>query len=121
MSHCPYSPWKSRRFILGLSLKSIPEYKIFLQDEDWQGRSFDPHHPKLFARVERQTIFPVPGHSLLVFTIRTFFVDVATLPSVDKQQISQCLDSMDEDILRYKGLMHDKSLIQDWLQSYFNL
>lgn len=89
--------------------------------EDWHGRSFDVEHPKLFARVERQTLFPVPGHSLLVFTIRTFFVDVATLPSVDKQQISQCMDSMDEDILRYKGLLLDKSPIQNWLQSYFNL
>lgn len=89
--------------------------------EDWHGRSFDPEHPKLYARVERQTLFPVPDHSLLVFTIRTFFVDVASMSAIDKQQISQCMDSMDEDILRYKGLLHDKGLIQSWLQSYFNL
>lgn len=84
---------------------------------DWHGRSFDPTSPKLFARVERQTLFPVPGHQLLVFTIRTFFVDVATLPAEEKLLIDACIGSMSEDILRYKGLAADRDAIRAWLRT----
>lgn len=83
--------------------------------EEWHGRSFDVAEPRLFARVERQTLFPVPGHDLLVFTIRTFFVDVATLPVEEKLQLDACLWSMSEDVLRYKGLAADRQAISDWL------
>lgn len=83
---------------------------------DWHGRSFDPENPRLFARVERQTLFPVPGHQLLVFTIRTFFVDVATLPAEEKLLIDACIGSMSEDILLYKGLAADRDAIRAWLR-----
>jgi hypothetical protein len=83
----------------------------------FKGRSFNPNDPELYARVERQTIFPVTK-DLLVFTIRTYFIDMAKLERSDRDQIVSCLHSMDEDVLRYKGLMHDREHQIKWLESF---
>ena len=84
--------------------------------EEWQGRSFDPQSPKLFIRMERQTLFPI-SEKLIGFTIKTSFTDVPTLPAVDIKLIIQCIEGMDEAILKYKGLINDKKNILRWLTS----
>ncbi len=95
-----------------------PAPPVGVAPSEWQGRSFDEASPRLFARVERQTVSPVPHTRLIVFTIRTYFVDVRTLSREDRDLMSLALDSMDEEILRYKGLFHDRPLIQRWLKSF---
>lgn len=92
----------------------IPPIGITL--EEWQGRSFDLQNPELFIRMERQTLFPI-SEKLIGFTIKTSFTDVRTLPSEDIRLIIQCIQSMDEAILKYKGLVHDKENILNWLSS----
>lgn len=84
----------------------------------WQGRHFDPANPQLYLRVERQVIQGFPAINTLLFTIRTYFYDVATL----KQSKQQCqtlraaLQSMSAETLRYKGLTQNLPLILDWLE-----
>ncbi len=83
----------------------------------FKGRSFNPAQPELYARVERQTLWPVTD-DLLIFTIRTYFIDIAKLERIDRELIVSCLKSMDEEILRYKGLIHDRESQIDWLMSF---
>ena len=86
-------------------------------EADFKGRSFNPDAPELYARIERQTLIPV-SQSLLIFTIRTYFVDIAKLERLDRELIAQCLRSMDEEILRYKGLVNDRENQLKWMLSF---
>lgn len=83
----------------------------------FKGRSFNPKSPELYARVERQTLLPVTN-DVLMFTIRTYFIDIAQLQRSDREQIVSCLQSMDEEILRYKGLLVDREHQIQWLLSF---
>ncbi|WPU66926.1 heme-dependent oxidative N-demethylase subunit alpha family protein [Peredibacter starrii] len=108
------------RFAWGVAtdnrLNHHPIPPIGMPMEEWQGRSFDPLNPKLFIRMERQTLFPI-SEKLIGFTIKTTFTDVETLPVEDLKLINQCIESMDEAILKYKGLIQDKDNILGWLSS----
>lgn len=97
-------------------LNHHPEPPPGISHDDWKGRSFDPSHPKLFIRLERQTLFPI-NKELIGFTIKTKFSDVPLLPKDDIKLIIQCIEGMDEKILRYKGLIQDKHHIIEWLTS----
>ncbi|MEE8428728.1 MAG: heme-dependent oxidative N-demethylase subunit alpha family protein [Gammaproteobacteria bacterium] len=46
---------------------------------DWRGRRFQTDNPKLFLRVERQTINRLPDVDAALFTIRTYFMDIKGL------------------------------------------
>lgn len=83
---------------------------------DWQGRRFNPVKPEMFVRIERQTLLPVPGHDLIVFTIATTFADVGKLPRDDRVLIASCIRSMDVELLRYKGLGQDRDVVLEWLE-----
>lgn len=89
-----------------------PPYGVTL--EEWQGRSFNVKSPELYVRIERQTLFPITDKTN-GFTIKTSFVNVSTLPSDDLRLIASCLESMDDKILSYKGLLHDKEPILSWI------
>ena len=95
-------------------LNHHPEPPPGVSEEDWRGRSFDPAHPKLFIRMERQTLFPI-NSEMIGFTIKTRFSDVSQLPKDDIKLIIQCIQSMDENTLLYKGLKQDKENILSWL------
>jgi hypothetical protein len=85
----------------------------------WLGRHFDPTNPHLYLRVERQVIHGFPSINTFLFTIRTYFYDVATLkqsPS-KRQAIQSALQSMSAATLRYKGLAESLPLILDWLEN----
>lgn len=83
---------------------------------EWQGRRFNPARPEMFVRIERQTLLPVPGHDLIVFTIATTFADVGKLPHDDRLLIASCIRSMDDELLRYKGLGQDRDVVLEWLE-----
>lgn len=108
------------RFAWGVAtddrLNHHPEPAQGISQEEWKGRSFDPENPRLFIRIERQTLFPI-DEKLNGFTIKTTFTDISKLPSGDIELISQCIRGMDEEILKYKGLHQDKNVILDWLDS----
>ncbi len=108
------------RFAWGVAtddrLNHHPEAPPGISDEEWKGRSFDLADPKLFIRMERQTLFPIT-EKLIGFTIKTSFCDVSTLPSEDLILIAQCIEGMDEAILKYKGLIRDRDPILNWIYS----
>ncbi len=97
-------------------LNHHPEAPPGISDEEWKGRSFNNLDPKLFIRMERQTLFPI-DEKLIGFTIKTSFVDVASLPVEDHKLIYQAISGMDQAILHYKGLITDRDPILTWLNS----
>lgn len=109
------------RFAWGLAsdnrLNHNPIAPKDIDADQWQGRHFDPANPELYLRVERQVIQGFPAINTLLFTIRTYFYDVATL----KQSKQQCqalraaLQSMSAETLHYKGLTQSLPLILGWL------
>ena len=84
----------------------------------WQGRRFDPDKPELYLRVERQVIYGFPELDAFLFTIRTYFYDVAELKQSPEKclALQSALQSMSDATLDYKGLTENKPLILDWLQ-----
>lgn len=113
------------RFAWGVAtddrLNHHPEAPKGILEEEWKGRSFNHLEPKLFIRMERQTLFPI-DEKLIGFTIKTTFTDVGSLPVEDLQHIHSAISGMDEAILRYKGLLFDQEPILTWLDSliHFN-
>lgn len=108
------------RFAWGVAtddrLNHHPETPPGLSDEQWKGRSFDNLNPKLFIRMERQTLFAIT-EKCIGFTIKTTFADVSELPREDLMLIAQSIEGMDEAILKYKGLISDREPILNWITS----
>lgn len=108
------------RFAWGVAtddrLNHHPEAPQGISEDEWKGRSFDSSSPKLFIRMERQTLFPIT-EKLIGFTIKTSFCDVSTLPSEDLILIARCIEGMDNAVLKYKGLITDRTPILNWIYS----
>jgi hypothetical protein len=87
--------------------------------EQWQGRHFDPTHPELYLRVERQVLKGFPAINTILFTIRTYFYDVASLIQSDdiRQALLSALRSMSPESQRYKGLTPSLPMILEWLET----
>nr|WP_262918988.1 DUF3445 domain-containing protein [Tunicatimonas sp. TK19036] len=109
------------RFAWGLGtdtrLNHHPKPPPGITSQEWMGRSFDPNHPQLYVRVERQTLTGFPEVQAVLFTIRTYFEEVHQLPRPEIQALSGAVTSMSEDALRYKGLHEDKAQLLGWLNS----
>jgi hypothetical protein len=109
------------RFAWGLAtddrLNHHPVTPDYVNTEQWQGRCFNPTNPVLFLRVERQVIQGFPAINTLLFTIRTYFYDVAILKraSEKRQALQSALQSMSAATLHYKGLTQNQPFILDWL------
>lgn len=88
-----------------------------LDASEWAGRSFDPEHPALFLRYERQTLTAFPELCASLFTIRTYFKDVSQMPSEEKESLALAIESMSPESLEYKGLTRSKSDILVWLRA----
>ena len=58
----------------------------------------------LFMRIERQVIWPIPDSEILLFTIRTYFRDCATLDEQQRLALIKAVNSMDEATLKYKNI-----------------
>jgi hypothetical protein len=108
------------RFAWGVAtddrLNHHPEAPHGVTDDEWKGRSFNTQAPELFIRMERQTLFPIT-EKLIGFTIKTSFCDVTELPNEDLILIAQCIEGMDVEILKYKGLINDRDPILNWIYS----
>jgi hypothetical protein len=85
----------------------------------WQGRRYDPTHPELYLRIERQVLKGFSAINTILFTIRTYFYDVETLKqSEDKRRaLLSALRSMSPETQRYKGLTQSLPIILEWLET----
>ena len=83
-----------------------------------QGRTFDTMDPVLELRIERQTLTSFAELSASLFTIRTYFLDVAgELSAEERLALGSAIDSMSPESLVYKGLDGSKEEIVGWLAS----
>lgn len=109
------------RFAWGLStdnrLNHHPEAPSSLLASQWQGRKFDPQHPQLYLRIERQVIWGLPEYQAALFTIRTYFKDCTLLKQDPVLRVKLCaaIESMSPESLIYKGLADSKVSILHWL------
>lgn len=115
------------RFAWGVAtdtrLNHHPEPALETKRRTWQGRRFNPDNPELYLRIERQTLHGFPAQQCILFTIRTYFLDINQLKS-DKQKISSliaALSTMKQESQSYKGLSKDYPAILDWLESIRSL
>lgn len=107
------------RFAWGVAtdtrLNHHPEPPAGYDAQAWTGRRFDPAHPALYLRVERQATVGFPAHDAFLFTIRTYFEDVAGLPADRLAALRAAIASMDHATLRYKGLERDRKAVMEWV------
>ena len=67
----------------------------------------DPNFENLYFRVETQTTAPVDDHTSLFF----IKVDVLPLSQVWDKRILESINSMTDNVLKYKGLEQIKDLL----------
>lgn len=109
------------RFAWGLStdtrLNHHPEAPSGVLVSQWQGRSFDSQHPRLYLRIERQVIWGLPEFEAALFTIRTYFRDCGLVKQdpVLRSKLYSAIQSMTPESLVYKGLVESKASILKWL------
>lgn len=85
----------------------------------WLGRHFNKHKPELYLRVERQTLHGFSAEKSVLFTIRSYLVDIKDLQH-NKGQIDallNALSTMQIDSQHYKGVYEERLEIIKWLQS----
>ena len=111
-------PWV--RFAWGLStdtrLNHHPEAPSGRVQNDWHGRRFDSGDPRLWLRVERQVLLPMPQWAAYVFLIRTYFEPVAGLSRDERGRLALAVETMEGDVLAYKGLAAERDAILTWLR-----
>lgn len=107
------------RFAWGLAtdarLNHHPEPPAGVDEQAWHGRRFEQEQPALFVRIERQTTVGFPEHDAFLFTIRTYFEEVAALKDDHLAQLRDAIASMGTAALRYKGLEGDRDDVSAWL------
>lgn len=110
------------RFAWGLGtdtrLNHHPEPPPGISPASWQGRHFDPAHPSLYVRVERQVLWGFPRQEAALFTIRTYFRDCARLALQERAQLRLAIASMTPETLVYKGLATHRDPILEWLAEH---
>lgn len=63
---------------------------------------------KMYARVERQVLYGMPEVNCLLFIIRTSFLAVDGLSSIERASLWQQIENSNNELLRYKGLQDCK-------------
>jgi hypothetical protein len=81
-----------------------------------RGRQFDRKNPRAFLRIERQTIWGFPEVDASLFTIRTYFEDLAELPVAQRAKVITAIESMTPAQLAYKGLAGGRDDLLSWLR-----
>lgn len=116
------------RFAWGLStdtrLNHHPEVPQNISAKEWCGRNFNPDNPRLYLRIERQTIWGLPKSNAALFTIRTYFLDCNVIKKDEllRYKLVCAIESMTPDSLVYKGIAASKKDILIFLkneQRYF--
>lgn len=100
-----------------IRLNHHPEPPPGIDKVQWQGRQFNLDHPELYVRIERQTLTGFPEVQAVLFTIRTYFMNVTKLNEEKRKGLQQALYAMSEDTLRYKGLYDQRDQIVHWIEA----
>jgi hypothetical protein len=82
-----------------------------------RGRRFDRNNPRAFLRIERQTIWGFPDVEASLFTIRTYFEDLAKTDPDKRAKVISAIESMSLASLAYKGLAESRDDLLAWLRS----
>ncbi|HEY5744813.1 MAG TPA: heme-dependent oxidative N-demethylase subunit alpha family protein [Chryseolinea sp.] len=78
----------------------------------WYGRRAEKEQPRFYIRTERQNLVGFREVNAFLFTIHTYFYDVATLTTEEKKQLLSAIQSMSPATLEYKGLTHSKHVLE---------
>ena len=107
------------RFAWGLAtdtrLNHHPDAPQGVDQDGWSGRQFLRDSPELYLRIERQCLFGMPDINCVLFTIRTYFLDVAQLQLDQLVLLKSALTAMEGATRHYKGLSDSYSAIMAWL------
>jgi dimethylamine monooxygenase subunit A len=82
-----------------------------------RGRQFDRKNPRALLRIERQTIWGFPDVEACLFTIRTYFEDLAKIDPDKRAKVISAIESMSPESLAYKGLAESRDDLLAWLRS----
>ena len=110
------------RFAWGLTtdtrLNHHPKASTGFTMEQWQGRRFNLNNPRLWLRVERQTLTALKNSNAILFTIRTYHYDIQQIRHEQRlDQLISAIRSMSDKSLLYKGLQHTRDDILAWLEA----
>ena len=109
------------RFAWGLAtdtrLNHHPDAPVEVTEDSWRGRQFSQDHPMLYLRIERQCLFGMPDINSILFTIRTYFLDVSKLQQHEFRQLTSALTTMEAAAKHYKGLSDSYNSILAWLKN----
>jgi Haem-dependent oxidative N-demethylase, alpha subunit-like len=90
--------------------------------ETWRERPFDPQHPQLFLRVEREVLWGFPEQEAALLAVRVSFRDGEEIREDAKlrEPLVATIESMSPEALRYKGLANSRDAVLAWLRSGAN-
>ncbi|MDH5545867.1 MAG: DUF3445 domain-containing protein [Gammaproteobacteria bacterium] len=86
----------------------------------WKGRQFNPEKPELYVRIERQCLVGIPKVEAYLFMIRTYIENVKMLTSEEIGNLINAIESMSDEVLKYKGLLKSKDAILQYLHDLAN-
>lgn len=75
-------------------------------------KKFDKNNPEVHIKIERQVTVPFPEHHFCLFILRQYLIEEK---DIDKQLLSNSIESMNNEQRKYKGLQDCKDLT-DYLQ-----
>jgi hypothetical protein len=103
------------RFAWGLSNDDQLDHHPDVVDEF----QFKNGNDALYVRVERQVLIGLPRNNLLLFFIRTYYMDCRELcqESEIAEGLAKTLLSMSPELLSYKGLSESRDRIVAWLRT----
>ncbi|OGG46007.1 MAG: hypothetical protein A3F84_26310 [Candidatus Handelsmanbacteria bacterium RIFCSPLOWO2_12_FULL_64_10] len=98
-------------------LNHHPEPPPGVPMERWRRQSFNRSAPRLFLRVERQTLWGFPNVGAFLFAIRTYLTDCEEIKKRPEEcgQLRSAIASMTPESLAYKGLTRHRDDILKWL------
>ena len=110
---------KGRHLLVSSARLALPDVGDRCESchRDPHGGQFDPKNPRAFLRIERQTIWGFPEVDASLFTIRTYFEDIAKLPADKRAKVATAIESMTPGSLAYKGLAESRGDLLAWLRS----
>ncbi len=84
----------------------------------WHERPFDPEHPRLFLRVEREVLQGFPEQEAALLAVRISFRDGEEIrrDAALRDPLCATIESMSPEALRYKGLGENRDAVLAWLR-----
>jgi len=90
-----------------------------IDPETWRERPFDPQHPRIFLRVEREVLHGFPEQEAGLLAVRISFRSGEEIrrDATLREPLCKTIESMSQEALRYKGLAENRDAILAWLRS----